>query len=356
MHRSDYMIHSSSPSSSVSNATDVFQVELNTIASSFGCLSGVTSKLHRFLVERGYVTKESGSFPEFTDPGVGLAEGLASAHKLYSNPNALVMMVVLPGENNISDQRMLEYKLWEHHKIGLIRKTLSDLADRGKLDHSTNAFQIDGHEVSVAYFRAGYDPTHYPSQKEWDGRLLLERSKAVKCPSIAYHLTGTKKIQQVLFDKSKLESIVGKEIADQLRVCFTGLYGLDGDDVDRVKEMVLLNPSNFVMKPQREGGGHLLHGNSMVEYLKTMDKKELADYIVMSRIVPPPHDTLMLRDGQVHKFKGISELGTYGVFLFDGKNIILNKAAGTLLRTKPADSEDGGVYSGIASLDSPFLV
>jgi hypothetical protein len=32
---------------------------------------------------------------------------------------------------------------------------------------------------------------------EWAARTLIERSAAVKCPTVAYHLAGTKKVQQV---------------------------------------------------------------------------------------------------------------------------------------------------------------
>lgn len=49
-------------------------------------------------------------------------------------------------------------------------------------------------EVAVVYYRSGYQLEAYPSEKEWDVRLLLERSQAIKCPSIHYHLAGTKKV------------------------------------------------------------------------------------------------------------------------------------------------------------------
>jgi glutathione synthase len=57
---------------------------------------------------------------------------------------------------------------------------------------------MDGCLVAVAYFRAGYTPTDYPSETEWQARLLLERCNAIKCPSVAYQLAGTKKLQQVI--------------------------------------------------------------------------------------------------------------------------------------------------------------
>lgn len=38
-----------------------------------------------------------------------------------------------------------------------------------------NVIFRDDNVVSVIYFRAGYEPGHYPSKKEWDARLLMER-------------------------------------------------------------------------------------------------------------------------------------------------------------------------------------
>uniref|UniRef100_A0A6N2LXP4 Large ribosomal subunit protein mL45 n=1 Tax=Salix viminalis TaxID=40686 RepID=A0A6N2LXP4_SALVM len=52
---------------------------------------------------------------------------------------------------------------------------------------------------------AGYAPTDYRSEAEWRARALMEQSSAVKCPSISYHLAGTKKIQQELAKPSMLE-------------------------------------------------------------------------------------------------------------------------------------------------------
>jgi hypothetical protein len=49
-------------------------------------------------------------------------------------------------------------------------------------------------------------PWHNPVIfQEWKARLLMEQSSAVKCPSISYHLVGTKKIQQELAKTNVLE-------------------------------------------------------------------------------------------------------------------------------------------------------
>lgn len=48
----------------------------------------------------------------------------------------------------------------------------------------------EGVEVGVVYFRTYYSPDHYTDEKDWQIRLLMERSKAIKCPSIHYQLAG----------------------------------------------------------------------------------------------------------------------------------------------------------------------
>ena len=88
----------------------------------------------------------------------------------------------------------------------------------------------DGFEVGVIYFRCGYSPDQYPSADgcEWDARLMIERSRAIKCPNIAYHLAGTKKVQQVLAKPGVLEYLLeDADKAARLREVFTGLYSLD---------------------------------------------------------------------------------------------------------------------------------
>lgn len=80
---------------------------------------------------------------------------------------------------------------------------------------------------------------------------------AIKCPTIAYQLVGTKKVQQVLAAPGQLERFVkDPAVAAQLRDSFTGLYPLDGSlEGIAAYEAALVNSDELVMKPQREGGG-----------------------------------------------------------------------------------------------------
>ena len=80
----------------------------------------------------------------------------------------------------------------------------------------------------MIYFRCGYSPDQYFGDKEWNARLMMERSLAIKSPSIHYHLAGTKKVQQQLAVDGVLEKYFddSKKI-DKIRGIFTGLYSLD---------------------------------------------------------------------------------------------------------------------------------
>ena len=66
----------------------------------------------------------------------------------------------------------------------------------------------------------------------------LERSHAVKCPSVAQQLAGTKKVQQALALPDALTRFVAPERAAELRSCFARLDGLDVDGGSAVSEAV----------------------------------------------------------------------------------------------------------------------
>ena len=183
---------------------------------------------------------------------------------------------------------------------------------------------------------------------------MIERSTAIKCPSIAYQLCGTKKIQQLLVDEKILQKYVQtKEEEILLKEVFTGIWDLENNE--EMIQNAIKNPEAFVVKPQREGGGNLVHGENMKNFLKSITKEQRKEYILMQRIKPLPFDSMMLREGNIISGKSVSELGIYGCFLGDEKNIILNEYSGYLLRTKLEHHEDGGVASGVANMDSLAL-
>ena len=82
-----------------------------------------------------------------------------------------------------------------------------------------------------------FEPFSFPStlsELEWKGRLKVERSLAVKCPSIGYHLVTAKKVQQAIAAPGVLERFLqDRDAINRLRQTFTGLYPLDDSDQGR---------------------------------------------------------------------------------------------------------------------------
>ena len=58
------------------------------------------------------------------------------------------------------------------------------------------------------YYRAGYSPDDYPTEVEWDARILVESSSAARRLSIGYHLAlELKKSSKFSGGGSVLESL-----------------------------------------------------------------------------------------------------------------------------------------------------
>lgn len=219
---------------------------------------------------------------------------------------------------------------------------------------------MEGQEVAVVYYREGYMPENYNKQN-WEARLLIERSKAVKCPDIATQLVGTKKVQQELSQPGVVERLLPSqaEAVARIRATFTGLYSLDMDEEGaKVVAMAIADPERYVLKPQREGGGNNLYGEELKQLLeKIKDSPERASYILMDKITPQTSMNYLLRAHSPLKISEcVSELGVFGVYVRQGKDIVVNKHVGHLLRTKAIEHADGGVAAGVAVLDTPYVI
>ncbi|KAJ2609012.1 Glutathione synthetase [Coemansia sp. RSA 1365] len=335
IHRSDYLIHA--PANEPDASPQAKQVEFNTIASSFASLSAIVGDFHRFMLERtgfqGLLKEgqvEMNQLPE-NESLTSIGDGIAVGFELYGTPSAVVAMIIQPDERNVYDQRWIEEGLWK----------------RGDT------------EIAVAYYRAGYAPTDFPTEKEWEGRWLVEKSRAIPIPNLAYHLAGCKKIQQVLAQPGVVERFVSdEETARRVRECFVGLHPLDNsEEGQQAYEMALKFPANYVAKPQREGGGYNSYGEDIPKLLSGMSVEERRGYILMELIQAPGFDSILLRNGQLVPAEVVSELGIYGIWVSNSKgDIVVNRHGGHLLRTKASNVREGGVAAGFAVIDSPLLV
>lgn len=353
LNRSDYMLDQAED-----GGTSLKQIEINTIAASFGGLSSRTPDVHRHILKVADRLEEHEKVLD-NNPAAGLARGIAKAWELYGSEKAVVMFLVENVQRNIFDHRYVENELWSRN-IPVIRRQFEDIAKTGYLDQKKRLF-VDGKEVAVVYFRNGYMPQNYTSAESWDVRLMMERSLAVKCPDITTHLAGTKKVQQELARPGVLERFFPDQldVVAQIRATFAGLYTLDmGAEGDKTVAMALANPDHYVLKPQREGGGNNIYGQDICQVLNSMtDSSERTAYILMDKVKPCPVQNYLLRPGAALKLSTcLSELGIFGAYVRQGKEMVMNECVGHLLRTKSSEHADGGVAAGVAVLDNPLLV
>lgn len=349
--RSDYLLNSDT----TGRITGIKQVENNTISSSFGGLAPVVKELHEFVLGRLGQKDYESKLPTNQSVFV-LAQGIISAWDSYANTNAVVLFVVENVTHNICDQRALEYAILEYESyVEVLRCSFKELRSCAEL--RGKSLFVKDKEVAVVYYRVGYVPEHYEPE-DWEVRLLMERSKAIKCPSAGLHLAGTKKVQLYLNQPGVLEQFVRSDIAEKLRELFVGQYTLDmGPDGDKALSMALEHPDRYVLKPEREGGGFNLFGNDLKNHLKSIqDSGERSAYILMERINPPLIPNCILRrDTKPEITNIICELGIFGIILGNKEDIFVNNLAGHLLRSKSVDSAECGVAAGFGALDSPYL-
>ncbi|OAL51306.1 glutathione synthetase large chain [Pyrenochaeta sp. DS3sAY3a] len=378
--RSDYMVHQDL--SQANPTSSLKQVEFNTIASSFGGLSTQVSALHKYLLRTDSYPSSTSSIVkadalQLSSSAASLSKGLAAAHQAYGaskNGHPLcVLFVVQDPERNVFDQRHLEYNLLENNGVRSFRlpfgETLSHtrLADDRTLLYTPPHTPSTVYEVTTVYFRAGYSPEDYPKQEEWTSRLHLEKSRAIKCPSILTHLAGCKKVQQVLATPHSphlRRFLPNEKDAQRVLSTFAPIYPLDSSEAGAEAKKLATDPSSavkYVLKPQREGGGNNIYRKAIPPFLETLPPTNWPAYILMEMIEPPPLKNAILRNGELQRGGVICELGVYGVCLWrDGQGktgeILENWDAGYLLRTKGDQSEEGGVAAGFGAVDSCCLV
>lgn len=351
--RSDYMLHSDSDNK-------IQQVEINTVASSFAGMANAITEFHRYILKDLGHSDKLKNMPD-NNSVTGFCTGLVYAWTLYKNEEAKILFVVEDVTYNISDQRFIEFGIQRlNPNIKIIRRNLTELVTQAKLGPK-NELIVDGSIISVVYYRSGYGLEAYPTEKEWDVRLLMERSLAIKCPSIQYHLAGTKKVQQIL----SLPGVVERFLPDSNSVkkvtdTFTGLYSLDFDENgEKAIAMGISEPRNYVLKPQREGGGNNIYDDDVkIQLEKFKNSKDRSGWILMERIFPPLFKNYIIRaesEEIIEPQEVICELGIYGVIIGSKNEIKVNEQVGHLLRTKSSSSNEGGIVAGAGAIDSPYL-
>jgi glutathione synthase len=280
------------------------------------------------------------------------------------------------------DQKAPEYMMFVLYRIRAVRRTFAEIYAKAYRD-DRNRLILDGIEVSLVYYRTGYQQEQYysPETGTWDegkltARTMMECSMAIKCPSIDLHIATLKKFQQTFSDHDEIVKLVGTECCDldALKETFKGLYSLenlgkDGDSINEIVEKAIQNPKDYVLKPLKEGGGNNFFDEELKEKLieaKGDPTGILSTYLIMDRINPPLVEAAFIKQGNLEMVDSLSEIGVFSAFLYDThgddtplfkqSKYLLHENIGQLCRTKASHYNEGGVAAGYACMDVLLLV
>ena len=322
------------------------QVEFNTISASFAHLSGRVTALHQQLQQENIL--KAAPLPH--DAIAGFASGIKETIENLGWQDAALLMLVQPKERNWFDQMGL-FATLSQRGVKVVRATLAEVHQKGKLKNGD--LWVGPQRIGVVYFRAGYAPGDLPDEDSRSARRMLEASSAVLVPEASMQLAGTKKIQQVLADSSILSEFVPESVADQLKAYFAMMFGLEEEVEGRpAREFLEENAEQFVLKPQREGGGNNVYGAEIRDFLTSLPTSEDRAWIAMKRIEAETAESLLVVQEQAQSHQSISELGIFGLLRAQSDDLRINMPVGHLVRTKASNVNEGGVVAGYACLNS----
>lgn len=275
-------------------------------------------------------------------------------------------MIVQPENFNITDERPIEYSLWDDD-VACFRCEWHEVlnstwltTDRTLLFRPNESAGTE-FEVSVVYYRAGHEAAEYDDHG-METRLHLELSRAIKCPDVCTHLTTFKVVQQALAKPGISELFLPSEMCDRIRETFVSMQVLDSSPagLEATRQAIDADQaSHYVLKPNLEGGGHNVFGKDIPEFLSAVPKAEWHKFILMRAMEPPSTEGLLLLPQEIYRGSVVSELGIIGACLWQqgdsGVEILQNEIAGWTFKTKPSHVQEMSVAKGFGCFDCPTL-
>lgn len=203
-------------------------VEINTISCGYSAVSAEIFKYHLQLLHQNFdvsnmeIVNNTNGFKTF-DVLAKAVEALKGNFRLK-----LVLLVIKESEQKgIIDHDLLEEQLSKKYKIKFIKLTLGQIYDQCSIDKNETLL-LNGTEIDFVYYRAGYGPEDYPTEKEWKAREMVEKSKTLKCPNIGYQLVGTKRIQKAFGQKGVLDKFLSPSEVKRLQNYFVEMIDFEG--------------------------------------------------------------------------------------------------------------------------------
>ncbi|KAI0978387.1 hypothetical protein GJ496_008972 [Pomphorhynchus laevis] len=333
------------------------QVEFNVISIAFISQAQTINKLHLYQ----FPNLKTLQISESPIKAIALALKVnVTSNEYYKNQQHFsVLFVVLKNESNFADQIKFEQELKAQIPnfkcIGYV--TLADIYENSTIENEKDLI-YDGIKIHMVYFRAGYSPDHYSTEKEWIARTRIEQSvDCIKCPNVAMQLAGMKRVQAELVKPGVFSKFFPSRYSDIIREnvysTFTDMFSLDNScDIKTALEVV--QTANYLMKPSTEGGsGENISSLTKIKNILN-ESKDTSKYILQKKIVPPAYENVLVVPGHIpQRVNAVSELGIFGLIIADKNGEIrANSKCGYLLRTKSKNVEKGGVSTGYSVLDS----
>lgn len=272
----------------------------------------------------------------------------ALQHPTAASGVPLLLIVVEADEDNIFDQKLLCDEV-ERLGVHVERVTINDLLHSEFADNGHLHWQA--HRVDLIYWRTGYNPSVDLTDRFWRFRAQLEQAAVIQCPNLAGQLTGSKWFQHqftalLLANPQQVTEHFGIQAAEiaLLTQAVVPSYAVSELKTATAKELIT---QGFWYKTQQEGGGNVARGQAALNKYSEADRADL---------LMAPIDALLRREALTSLRNGkatvtnehISELGIFS--LGEEANY-----GGYLCRTKPAQSNEGGVHRGGAVLDTILL-
>jgi len=348
-------------------------IEFNGIAAGMGPFGQRIHELHRFLQKHSpepYASWSNAPSAMCIDnPAIErLSQGFSDAATTIRNEfrdegSPVFLMVVQDNEDNVYDQHLLEYALQEKG-IRTYRRTFRELNDNWVDRQDDRLVLADIGPIDCVYLRAGYDYCDYVAN-DLDGRnccetltqtrVLIESHRVAVNATVSQQLATSKRVQMILSSMSanaltRFDLTV--EEAKSVKMILGEMLPVSEQAISEFRRG---DSSQWVLKNQGEGGGHCIFDHDILPKLLQLRSEEYSAWALMQRLRPVARTkpALVIRQSKFTVVEDlISEIGMFTVHVNGQSSTPEAGYAGYLIRSKSAQTTEGGIHSGMGVLDS----
>ena len=288
-----------------------------------------------------------------------------ASHEKNQKPTFL--MVIKENEDNVYDQHLLEIAL---QKLGLktVRRTFKQLSTQLSTGQNKRLMLEGIGAIDVVYLRSGYQYSDYYSPKQ-DDELCCQTLSQTRLFIEQHHVAVNATFSQQLATSKAMQMLISSMHPNE----FTR-WGLTQQEANLAKNVLAeMKPVNqesiswfiaqknkhaWVLKNQGEGGGHCIFGDDIIEKLTQLEPHEYGAWAFMQHLFPHEREapTIAVRNSSPSQINNlVSEIGLFTAYYDDKPATELHGYTGYLIRSKPANENEGGIHSGQGILDSLVL-